>query len=83
MEPKQTPFPDYDPRPYKEASGKQIKMKRGNRQTTPDPSILMEGLADLLKVWELNRQHRLKAMGRGKQQAPISQRMKGLFGGGR
>jgi hypothetical protein len=51
----------------------------GARVTTPDPTIAIRGLDQLLAVWEANRAHRLKAKAPA---PPVSELLRGLFGGG-
>lgn len=78
---KQTPFPGYDPnvKPPGSATAKQTILRRGQRTSTPDASVGVTSIDQLLAIVEANRKHRL---GVKPQPKHIEDLLRGLFGGG-
>jgi hypothetical protein len=76
----QTPFPGYTGQRVRQpGKGKTLKRRGETPRNIVDPEMVIENLAHLLRVWELNRQYRLKARGLGPRR---EDRLRGLFGGG-
>lgn len=57
--------------------GEHVILKHGNRASTPDPTVTITTLDQLLAIWEANRLHRL-----GLKPQRIGDQLRGLFGGG-
>lgn len=53
-------------------------LARGTRKSAPDAQSIIKGLDHLLRIWEMNRQYRLRGVNGSRED-----RLRGLFGGGR